>query len=149
MTDISALRLEKLDALMHSVTPALASKLASAVELDRLRGGALPHDKILEALRPRLRELDGRTDRLPSPRRMVSTVFEDLLLSRPRLRKQKGRIARPSLRPIWDWLTQILLADSAIPILEAIHTKLLNGAIQFADAEIAQFHGLADRKSVV
>jgi hypothetical protein len=85
-----------------------AAKLASAVEADRLHDGhALPHDQILEGLRPALR--DNHAGRTPTPLRLFCEPFEDLLNSLPRKTKQKGSIPRASLLPIWLWLGRDLL----------------------------------------
>jgi len=60
----------------------VVSRLAKAVEVDRLIGGkALPHDEILRALRPQLRGLaasQGR--RIPTPQRLFCRPFEDLFV---------------------------------------------------------------------
>ncbi len=135
-------RLERLDEFLHHVTPTLALQLARAVEVDRLRGGALPHEEILGALRPRLREAGQRLPRLPTPRRLICAVFEDLLVD-DRLRKQRGRIARSSIAPVWDWLTGALAPAELGPALEAVREKLVNGGADFADAEVGAFQRLA------
>ena len=88
---IDAGRLERLDGFLGSVTPTLALQLARAVEIDRLQGGALPHDAILAALRPRLREASRRLQRTLTPRRLICAVFEDILVD-SRLRKQRGLV---------------------------------------------------------
>lgn len=139
---INAGRLERLGGFLGSVTPTLALQLARAVEIDRLRGGALPHDDILTALRPRLREATRRLDRTPTPQRLVCSAFEDLLVD-DRLRKQRGRIARSSIGPVWSWLTQTLAPVAAEQALGAIREKLLNGGPDFADAEVDAFQRIA------
>src|SRR5712672_3216881 len=85
-----------------------AARLAMAVEVDRLMDGrSLPHDDIMEGLRPVLRR--ENYDRTPTPLRLFCRPFQDLLTSMPRRSKQKGSIARGSLVPAWNWLTQNLL----------------------------------------
>src|SRR5215212_390380 len=90
----------------------VASRLAKAVEVDRLIGGtALPHDEILRALRPQLKGSGSRTRRVPTPQRLFCRPFEDLLISGERKTKQKGRIARSSVDPIWQWLARDLMRE--------------------------------------
>jgi hypothetical protein len=88
----------------------VVSRLAKAVEVDRLIGGtALPHDEILRALRPQLRGMatsQGR--RIPTPQRLFCRPFEDLFVSE-RKKKQKGRIARSSVEAVWKWLASALM----------------------------------------
>ncbi len=139
---IDAGRLERLDGFLGSVTPTLALQLARAVEVDRLRGGELPHEAILSALRPRLREATRRLERTPTPKRLVCAVFEDLLVDH-RLRKQRGRIARTSIDPVWTWLTQTLIPVAAEKALDAIRAKLMSGGADFADGEVDAFLGIA------
>ncbi|MBL6938518.1 MAG: hypothetical protein ISS15_02875 [Alphaproteobacteria bacterium] len=89
----------------------IAQRLAQAVEVDRLIDGkTLPHEMILESLRPALRRAHG-SDRTPTPLRAFCIPFEDLFTLLPRKAKQKGRIARGSVAPIWSWISQTLLPD--------------------------------------
>ena len=88
----------------------VVSRLAKAVEVDRLIGGnALPHDEILKALRPQLRGTALRARRIPTPQRLFCRPFEDLLVSGERKVKQKGRIARSSVEVVWKWLASALM----------------------------------------
>src|SRR5579885_734641 len=118
---------EKLNVLLGflgKLPPSLAARLAKAVEADRLsEHGALPHDLILEGLRPMLR--DAHSGRIPGPLRLFSRPFEDLLTNRPRTQKQKGRIARASIVPIWPWIAgELALVISAGPQICALQDKL-------------------------
>ncbi|HVZ28128.1 MAG TPA: hypothetical protein VG798_05680, partial [Rhizomicrobium sp.] len=67
-----------LKAFLGSLNGDIAARLASAIEADRLMDGrVLPHDAILESLRPALREQHaGRT---PTPLRLFCRPFEDIL----------------------------------------------------------------------
>ncbi|MFT3809247.1 MAG: hypothetical protein QM698_04965 [Micropepsaceae bacterium] len=135
-------RLQRLDGFLGGVSPTLALQLARAVEIDRLRGGALPHDQILTALRPRLREAARRLDRTLTPRRLVCSAFEDLLVD-ARLRKQRGRVLRSSIDAVWQWLTRTLAPVACEQALDAIREKLLNGGPDFAGAEVDMFQRVA------
>src|ERR1051326_2851092 len=82
----------------------VAARLAKAVEVDRLIGGSdLPHEEILRALRPQLRTVPDKT-RTQTPQRFFCRPFEDLLVSPDRSAKQKGRITRSTIEPVWNWL---------------------------------------------
>jgi hypothetical protein len=102
-----------LTAYLAGLPEPLALRLAKAIELDRLcEGRSLPHDLILDGLRPALRRA-VRVDRTPTPRRLFCRPFSDLLTSSQRREKRKGRIARSSIVPVWNWLSQTLLAEAA------------------------------------
>jgi hypothetical protein len=112
-----------LDQFLGQLPGHLAARLAKAVEVDRLIGGTeLPHDTLLNALRPQLRQLARRT-RMPTPQRFFCRPFEDLLVDDvPRI-KQKGRISRISIPPVWHWIATDLIPDvyaaATIDITEA------------------------------
>ena len=99
-----------LKSFLGSLPEQIAVRLARAVEIDRLVDGtSLPHELILQSLRPSLRRLNG-SDRTPTALRFLCLPFEDLFTAAPyRDIKQKGRIARGSVAPIWTWVSQTLL----------------------------------------
>ncbi len=108
-----------LKALLGSLPGAMAARLARAVEVDRLMDGAvLPHGDILSTLRPALR--GDNPERTPTPLRLFCQPFQDLLTNAPRTRKQKAVIARSSVLPLWQWLSQTLIpAECAAYLIEA------------------------------
>ena len=105
---------EKIKALSNflgKLPEQIAARLAKAIEVDRLGDGVLlPHDAILDGLRPILRR-GTNIARTATPLRLFCKPFEDLLVSGPRKDKQKGRIARGSVAPVWKWLANTLLPD--------------------------------------
>jgi len=107
---ISPQRAGQLKAFLGSLPEQIAARLARAVEVDRLGDGkSLPHELILQSLRPSLRRLGG-SERTPTALRFFCLPFEDLFcVSSHRVRKQKGRIARGSVAPIWNWVGRTLL----------------------------------------
>jgi hypothetical protein len=131
-----------LKALLGSLPGAMAARLARAVEVDRLMDGtALPHGDILSTLRPALR--GDSPDRTPTPLRLFCFPFQDLLTNAPRTKKQKAVIARSSVLPLWQWLSQSLIpADCAAYMIE---TKALILGQQFdaADARTHDFRATA------
>jgi hypothetical protein len=113
-----------LTAFLGGLPESLALRLVKAIEVDRLAGGStLPHDVILEGIRPILRKAQN-VERTPSPLRLFSRPFEDLLSNASRKEKQKGRISRHALKVIWTWLAQ-----SVMPEALAIYENALKAAV--------------------
>src|SRR5258708_3461291 len=117
---ISADKQELLSGFLCKLPEPVASRLAKAVEVDRLIGGqGLPHEVILGALRPQLRQA-AQHERMPTPQRFFCQPFEDLLIARKSSAKQKGRIARSSILPLWTshfCATLMTASPRALPIL--------------------------------
>lgn len=123
---VSAQKTGLLTAFLGTLPEHLASRLAKAVEVDRLADGAsLPHDLILQGLRPALRRGETR-DRTPTPLRLFCRPFEDLLSSAPRREKQKGRIARSSVTPVWLWVSGTLLQKASQDYTDEIKALLVS-----------------------
>src|SRR6185503_19482856 len=115
----------------------VASRLAKAVEVDRLIGGTeLPHDEILRALRPQLREVP-KPQRVPTPQRFFCRPFEDLLIDAERTTKQKGRIARSSILPIWNWLAHDLMPQQHRELTQVIRDAIVAGREQDIESRLA------------
>lgn len=103
----------------------VAARLAKAVEVDRLIGGSnLPHEDILRALRPQLRQVPDSA-RTQSPQRFFCAPFEDILVSPDRSSKQKGRIARSTIEPVWNWLASDLMPTRHRVITDALRNAIL------------------------
>ena len=114
-----------LKAFLGGLPGTAAARLAMAVEVDRLMDGkVLPHDDILEGLRPILRR--ENYDRTPTPLRLFCRPFQDLLTSIPRKAKQKGSIARGTLVPAWNWLSQTLLPAETAAFVSECRALVLN-----------------------
>jgi hypothetical protein len=78
-----------LKSFLSGLPEQIAQRLAQAVEIDRLIDGkTLPHEMILESLRPALRRTVGH-DRTPTPLRAFCIPFEDLFTLLPRKAKQR------------------------------------------------------------
>lgn len=118
---------EKIDLLrsfLGSLPAGLAGHLARAVEADRMnQGSLLPHDLILESLRPALRA-GHQVERTQTPMRVFCRPFEDLLVNERR-QKQKGRIARASITPVWNWLAQDVMPEALNEYALGIKTAAL------------------------
>ena len=113
-----------------------ASKLAQAVEMDRLMDGHdLPHDVILRGLRPSL----GQSSRTLTPLRLFCQPFEDLLDSDPRKTKHKAVIARASVVPVWSWLGSVLLPDETQNYFRDAKALILSGKLDAARVRTRPF----------
>jgi hypothetical protein len=120
-------KMDLLRAFLGSLPAGLADRVARAVEVDRMNDGkALPHDMILESLRPTLRAGD-QSGRAQTPMRLFCRPFEDLLTNEQRVQKQKGRIHRSSITPVWNWLAQDLLPEALNAYSLAVKTAAISG----------------------
>ncbi len=121
----------KLKAFLEQLPESMARQLLTAVELDRVAGGAgLPHDVLLDGLRPHAVCAEDQVRRTPTPMRLFCDPFEDLLIPVRNGAKQPGLIARESLMPIWDWL-----AGDLMPALHREQCENLTNAILQSDQE--------------
>jgi len=147
-----------LKAFLGGLPGPIAARLAMAVEVDRLTDGhVLPHEEILEGLRPIL--LRENYTRTPTPLRLFCRPFQDLLSNAPRRVKQKGVISRSTLVPAWDWISQTLLpaetevynAECKALVLGHRPEDALSGAIKFwalaAEAMKKALASAADRQA--
>ena len=102
---------EQLRNFLGNLPRDIAARLAAAVELDRLaEGSGLPHEVILDGLRPVL-QAGQEHKRTPTPLRLFCRPFEDLLVNTLRKEKQKGRILRGHVVPIWHWISHALIPE--------------------------------------
>jgi hypothetical protein len=114
-----------LQSFLGSLPERMAARLAKAVEVDRLADGTgLPHEVILGGLRPVLRKCET-PQRTPDPLRLFCLPFEDLLFSGARKEKQKGRILRSSIVPVWTWLGDKLMPEETRSYREEIKSLVL------------------------
>lgn len=136
---------ELLQNFLATLPEPLALRLAKAVELDRLAEGSnLPHDLILQGLRPVLRRA-LRADRTYSPMRLFCAPFEDILVSADRKEKLKGRIARSTIGPLWNWITKSLLPEQSAAYTARVRQSVLAYRPQEAETAAAEFCAEAAR----
>jgi len=125
-----------LRSLLGRLPPATAQQLARAIEADKLYDGkGLPHDIILETLRPALRQTTPE-GRVLTPLRLFCQPFEDLLIDAGGKAKLKGRIARESILPVWTWISTTVLPDEVQAysnnVRQAIEKQDVPAAYSFA-----------------
>ena len=131
-----------LKAFLGGLPGPAAGRLAQAVEADRLMDGhALPHEAILEGLRPVLRR--EHYDRRPTPLRLFCRPFQDLLTCQPRKVKQKAAIARGTLVPVWNWVSLTLIPDEVQAYVNDTRDNVLKQRLDGAIVRAAQFWPLA------
>lgn len=132
-----------LSAFLGSLPQGVAVRLAKAIELDRLAGGEhLPHDFILDALRPILRRA-GDVERTPTPLRLFCQPFQDLLSPTPRKQKLAGRIAISSINPVWIWVAQSLIPNEAAAYCDGVKGDILGYRLDNATLRAEEFWRLA------
>lgn len=135
---------QQLQGLLGGLPPLMAARLAKAIEIDRLNDGRmLPHELILDGLRPVLRR--GQSDRAPTPLRLFCRPFEDLLTVMPRKQKQKGRIERGAIMPVWNWVSQTLVPDAASAYAIGVKTAILSGNAEEMMKHAAKFWSAASK----
>jgi hypothetical protein len=121
---------EKKTQLTHflgQVPEDVAARLAKAIEVDRLIGNTgLPHDEILDALRPKLIKAAAVT-RTPTPQRFFCQPFEDLLVASQPGKKQRGRISRDAVQPVWNWLAAEAFPEKHAALTTGIRFAILSG----------------------
>jgi hypothetical protein len=136
-------KLRMLRAFLGTLPEPVAVRLAKAVEMDRLADGKmLPHDLILEGLRPVLRRAEN-VERTPSPLRLFCQPFADLLTSLPRKEKMTGRIAHSSIPKVWSWLSETLLPEECAKYSDDVKTEILAFRVDNAHKRGREFWPLA------
>ncbi len=140
---LSDTRLTLLQTFLGSLPGEVAARLANAIEIDRLVDGkALPHALILDGLRPVLRASDP-SRRTPTPLRLFCKPFEDLLINIPCTEKQRGRILRTHVVPVWQWLSQHLLREETQRYCDQVRAAVVSAKLTDALARAEQFWPLA------
>ena len=98
--DAGNLGVSQLGQLFESLSSSEIARFTRAIESDRVDPKLpLPHETILQILRPRLASL--KPERYPTPMRQFCDPFEDLLTS-SEPSDNSIRISRSSLMPIWN-----------------------------------------------
>ena len=121
----------------------IAIRLAKAVELDRLVDGkSLPHDLILDGLRPVLRRAESAT-RTPTPLRLFCQPFQDLLTSDARSEKLIGKIAYSTIAIVWNWLKDNLIPTETAAYSEGVKADVVGYRLDNANLRAEEFWQIA------
>lgn len=125
--ELSQLKSEQLEAYLDSLTPKGAEFLVRQVERDRLRGGStFPHETVLAKARAVLQESNSANEGQPDAEEWFCRPFQDLLTDDVREKKQKGRILRQSVGPVWSWLNDELAFDVIPPLVADLSEAILD-----------------------
>ena len=145
--ELSQLKSEQLEAYLDSLTPKGAEFLVRQVERDRLKGGSnFPHEVILAKARAVLQRSKSKVSGLPDAEEWFCRPFQDLLTDDACEKKQKGRILRQSVNPVWSWLVHELAIDAIPPVIEQLGEAVLDEDTALENELCAQLYDIcADR----
>ncbi|WP_417828557.1 hypothetical protein [Thalassospira sp.] len=133
--DAGNLGVSQLGQLFESLSSSEIARFTRAIESDRLDPKLpLPHETILQILRPRLASL--KPERYPTPMRQFCDPFEDLLTS-SEPSDNSIRISRSSLMPIWN-----VVVESGGPDFQSAMKEIEQAAANRDSAKLA----IAERK---
>ncbi len=133
--DAGNLGVSQLGQLFESLSGSEIARFTRAIESDRLDPKLpLPHETILQILRPRLASL--KPERYPTPMRQFCDPFEDLLTS-SEPSDNSIRISRSSLTPIWN-----VVVESGGPDFQSAMKEIEQAAANRDSAKLA----IAERK---
>jgi len=136
---IESQKAQILTEFLGSLPEAIAVRLAQAVEMDRLAGGkSLPHDLILEGLRPVLKRAEA-VERTPTPMRLFCMPFQDLLTAAPRTEKLTGKIAYSSISIVWNWLQDSVLPADMVEYCAGVKADVLGYRLDNANLRAQEF----------
>jgi len=105
---------DKLKQYLAQLAPQVRGRLLAELERLHLQGEGLPRlDELIASLRTELLAAGQSHDRIGNPGRYFFQPLEPVLVDRAPERANSGQIARGSLGPIWDILTEELLSTMA------------------------------------
>lgn len=140
---VASEKIKMLTGFLGTLPEPMALQLARAIEVDWLAGGkALPHEEIMQALRPALRRVTN-AERTLNPLRLFCNPFEDLLSSWARKEKVKGRIHRASVLPVWNWLSQTLAPEALNRYSLGVKAGVFSGNAEDIRAHALEFWPVA------
>ena len=105
---------DKLKQYLAQLAPQVRGRLLAELERLHLQGEGLPRlDELIASLRTELLAAGQSHDRIGNPGRYFFQPLDPVLVDRAPERANSGQIARGSLGPIWDILTEELLSTMA------------------------------------
>ena len=125
---------EKLRQYLSELKPEARALLAAELERALLRGEEPPGAAlILEQLRVDARNVGRKLPRPGNPQRLFFAPLEPFLVDDAPERKHRGRVARASLDPLWNWVCRDLAPQDARTYVEQV--TILIGANEKKGAE--------------
>jgi len=117
---------ERLRQFLRELSPKARALLIAELERALLSGTEVPGgDLVLQEVRRAVRESGERPPRIGDPERLFFRSLEPFLVDGEPAHKQRGRIARTSLEPIWAWIGRDLLATAATTFSDDISAALV------------------------
>ncbi|MBY0420891.1 MAG: hypothetical protein K2Q06_01220, partial [Parvularculaceae bacterium] len=141
---LSPAKKAKLSAFLAALPGQTATRVFAALEHDRARGGrGLPHDDLIAELRSELLAKGASFPaRARTTQRLFFEPFEDLFVLQHGAVKRRGRIARDSLRGIWDLVVTDPACVEAQRVIISIDLAIAQSG-SAAEAIVASLHRAA------
>ena len=109
-----ALPVERLREYLRELPAGARALLITELERAVLRGDDIPGgDMLLQEVRTVVRAAGEQVPRIGNPARMFFRPAEPFLTDASADRKLQGRIARPTLEPLWGWISRELMPAEA------------------------------------
>jgi hypothetical protein len=106
--------IDRLRDFLRELKPEARNLLISEIERGLLRGDEIPGaELILQELRRSMRDAGESPSRVDHSARLFFKPLEPFLVDDAPDHKHKGRIARTSLDPIWNWVCRDLLPEKS------------------------------------
>jgi len=117
---------ERLRQFLRQLSPEARALLIAELERGALRGEETAGgDFVLEEVRRAVRESGRPTPRIGNPARLFFHPIEPFLVDDRPVNKHRGRIARVSLEPIWEWICRDLAPTEARTFADDVTAALL------------------------
>jgi hypothetical protein len=119
---------ERLRQYLRELSPQARLLLVGELERSVLRGDDVAGaDLVLQELRRIVREQREGAPRIGHSARLLFKPLEPFLVDDRGDHKHSGRIARPSIEPLWTWIGRDLLPDEAKAFSDQVGEALLTG----------------------
>lgn len=120
--------IERLRSFLRDLSPQARSLLVSALERAVLRGDDLAGaDLVLQELRRITRDERERPAPIEHSTRLLFQPLEPFLVDDRVDHNHSGRIARPAIEPLWNWISRDLLPEESKTFSDQIGEALLAG----------------------
>lgn len=131
---------EHLTEYVRRLPPQVRSRLLAELERLHLLGEDIPHtEAIMAALRAEFRDTGERHYRVGNPSRYFFEPLEPVLVNGAPERANSGQIARGSLGPIWNLITEKVLPSMAADYIASAKQAIIVGKPQEARRIAAAF----------
>ena len=135
---------ERLREFLRELKPGARDLLIAELERSILRGDdAAASELILAELRRSLRGTGTPTKRIGDHVRLFCRPLEPFLVDDAPDHSHRGRIARPTLEPLWTWLSNVVMPAEAAAYAAAVDQALLASNSDEAERLAAAFQNQA------